>query len=72
MTVWIKNIIENPVLLSIITGLITFAITWPINNWLTKRTSKKEHCAQIDKCNKQIIQMCEDYVIMAKEKKKRF
>lgn len=67
MIEWGKNIIENPVLLSIITGLITFVITWPINNWLTKRTSKKEYLARIDKCNEEIIHACEDYVIMVKE-----
>lgn len=63
MIEWIKSTIENPILLSIITGLITFVITWPINNWLTKRTSKKEYYDKLDACNKQIIQLCEEYVL---------
>lgn len=65
MQEWIKNVIENPIVISIITGLITFAITWPINNWLTKKTSKKEYYDKLDKCNKQIIQLCEDYILLA-------
>lgn len=63
MLEWIKSAVENPILLSIITGLITFVITWPINNWLTKRTSKKEYYDKLDSCNKQIIQLCEEYVL---------
>ena len=45
----LSAIFENPILLSIVTGIITFLITWPLNNWLTKRTSKKEHRKRIDK-----------------------
>lgn len=65
MQEWIKSVIENPILLSIITGIITFVITWPINNWLTKKTSKKEYYDKLDECNKQIIQLCEDYVLLS-------
>lgn len=64
---WFEKLIENPVLLSISTGIITFIITWPINNWLTKRTSKKEYYNRVNNCNENIIQTCEDYVIMAHE-----
>lgn len=65
MQEWIKNVMENPIMISIITGLITFVITWPINNWLTKKTSKKEYYDKLDECNKQIIQLCEDYILLA-------
>lgn len=65
MQEWIKSVTENPILLSIITGIITFVITWPINNWLTKKTSKKEYYDKLDECNKQIIQLCEDYVLLS-------
>jgi len=56
--------VNNPVAVSIITGIITFIITWPINNWLTKKTSKKDYYDRVEKTNRKIIEVCTDYVIM--------
>lgn len=64
---WIAKIIDSPFWLSIITGIITFIITWPVSNWLAKRTNKQEYQNRIEKCNEEIIHTCEDYVIMARE-----
>jgi hypothetical protein len=62
----LNKIVGNPIGLSIITGIITFIITWPINNWLTKKTSKKEYFDRVGKTNSLIIETCTDYVIMEK------
>lgn len=64
---WIAKIIDSPFWLSIITGIITFIITWPVSNWLAKRTNKQEYQNRIEKCNEEIIHTCEDYVIMSRE-----
>lgn len=62
----IKTIITSPAGMSIFTGIITFVITWPINNWLTNKTNKKEYFTRVDKINKQIIAVCIDYLTLAR------
>ncbi|WP_349674385.1 hypothetical protein [Lacrimispora sp.] len=62
----LNKIVANPVGLSIITGIITFIITWPINNWLTKKTSKAEYFDRVGKANLKILETCTDYIIMEK------
>lgn len=64
MQVMLNWIVKNPIALSITTGIITFIITWPINNWLTQKTGKKEYLDRLEKANSKIIAVCTDYVIM--------
>lgn len=67
----LNKIVTNPVGLSIITGIITFIITWPINNWLTRKTSKAEYYDRVGKANSKILETCTDYIIMEKTVKEK-
>lgn len=65
---YVFKISENPWILSIVTGVIVFFVTWPINSWITKRTSKKEYYDKVNNANMQIVRSCENYVIISRNK----
>ncbi|MBM7834287.1 hypothetical protein [Clostridium sardiniense] len=49
--------------ISLITGVIVFFITWPINNWLTSKSTKKEYFESISKANNSCLEILKEYIL---------
>ncbi|ELC8464948.1 hypothetical protein ACV3ZD_04960 [Clostridium perfringens] len=56
---YIINTLQNPY----ISGIIVFAVTWPLNNWLTKKANRTEYYKKVSNSNSDIIDILSDYVI---------
>ena len=62
----INKIINNSIVLSIVSGMITFFLTYPINNWFIKKTAKKDYFDRVNRSNMIILNTCTDFVLMEK------
>lgn len=49
--------------ISLITGVIVFFITWPINIWLTKKGTKKEYYENVNKANESCLEILKEYIL---------
>ncbi len=56
----------NDLIYNLVIGVIVFIITWPINNYFIKITSKTEYYKSVKKAKDNIIEILTDYIISFK------
>ncbi|MGV1064827.1 hypothetical protein [Clostridium perfringens] len=55
---YILNILQN----TYVSGVIIFALTWPLNNWFTKKVNKNEYFKKVKQANADIMSIVIEYI----------
>lgn len=56
---YVLNALKNPY----ISGVIVFVLTWPLNNWLSKKSDKNGYFVKVKQANANIMGVLIEYII---------